>query len=75
MQLLLVEDDMKAARLLAQGLQEEGFAVTVAHSAEEALALLDRPFDVAIFDRMLPGIDGLALCRRVRQSQVLWPIL
>ncbi|MCP1572407.1 PhoB family transcriptional regulator [Herbaspirillum rubrisubalbicans] len=75
MHILLVEDDKKAARLLAQGLQEEGFEVVVAHSGEEALAHLGSAFDVAIFDRMLPGIDGLTLCQRVRQAQVQWPIL
>lgn len=40
MHILLIEDDQKAARLLARGLQEEGFEVAVAHSAEEADASL-----------------------------------
>ncbi len=75
MQILLVEDDKKAARLLAQGLQEEGFTVTVVHGAEQALSHLGERFDVAIFDRMLPGMDGIALCQRVRQASVQWPIL
>ncbi|MFJ3054550.1 response regulator transcription factor [Herbaspirillum sp. NPDC087042] len=75
MQILLVEDDKKAARLLAQGLQEEGFTITVAHSAEQALGHLGERFDVAIFDRMLPGMDGISLCQRVRQESVQWPIL
>lgn len=75
MHILLVEDDRKAARLLAQGLQEEGFTVVLAHSAEDARALLDQRVDIAIFDRMLPGMDGIALCRQVRQQGLHWPIL
>ncbi len=76
MRVLLVEDDRKAARLLARGLQEEGFVVDVADSAEEAdeRAAVD-DYDVIVLDWMLPGRDGLALCRELRARGVAAPIL
>lgn len=75
MRILLVEDDQKAARLLARGLQEEGFAVDVAHSAEDAEAMSPQPFQLFILDWMLPGKDGNTLCRDLRARGVRTPIL
>lgn len=76
MRILLIEDDRKAARLLSRGFQEEGFVIDVAHSAEEgdrqAFAL---DHDLLIVDWMLPGQDGLALCRELRRRGVQTPIL
>ncbi len=76
MRVLLVEDDRKAARLLAKGLREEGFVVDGVGSAEEAdeRAAVD-DYDVVILDWMLPGRDGLALCRELRARGVATPIL
>jgi DNA-binding response OmpR family regulator len=75
MRILLVEDDQKAARLLARGLQEEGFAVDVAHSAEDAEAMAPQQFQLFILDWMLPGKSGNELCRDLRASGVRAPIL
>ncbi|KQV45107.1 response regulator transcription factor [Massilia sp. Root335] len=75
MNILLVEDDQKAARLLARGLEEEGFKVAVVHSAEEADALMDARFDMVILDWMLPGRDGIALCDAWRCRGLRQPIL
>jgi len=75
MHILLVEDDHKAARLLARGLEEEGFTVTVAHSAEEADAQTVPRCDLAILDWMLPGKDGIVLCGEWRQRGLHMPIL
>jgi len=75
MHILLVEDDHKAARLLARGLEEEGFRVTVAHSAQEAGAHALNGFDMAILDWMMPGKDGVALCAEWRQAGHRLPIL
>ena len=76
MKILLVEDDRKAARLLARGFEEEGFLVEVAHSAEEGG---ERAFvsdhDLIVLDWFLPGKDGLALCRELRGRGVQIPIL
>jgi len=75
MHILLVEDDHKAARLLARGLEEEGFTVTVAHSAEEARLQPLAQFDLAILDRMMPGQDGVSLCADWREAGVRLPLL
>ncbi|GLZ53442.1 response regulator transcription factor [Actinomycetospora sp. NBRC 106378] len=64
---LLVEDDDRIRRVLAVGLADEGIEVREAASAEEALPLLDDDVDVALIDLMLPGLDGMALCRSLRE--------
>ena len=74
--MLLIEDDRKAARLLSKGLQEEGFVVDVAATGEdgEEQAALNE-YDVVILDWLLPGRDGLAVCRALRASGNATPIL
>jgi DNA-binding response OmpR family regulator len=76
MRVLLIEDDRKAARLLSKGLQEEGFVVDVASTGEdgEEQAALNE-YDVVILDWLLPGRDGLAVCRALRASGNATPIL
>src|SRR5499427_2129056 len=76
MRLLLIEDDRKAAKLLAKGLQEEGFVVDVAPTGElgeEHAAVND--YDVIILDWLLPGKDGIAVCRSLRARDLSTPIL
>jgi len=76
MRVLVVEDDRKAARLLSKGLEEEGFVVDVAHSGDEADDTADaRDYDVIVLDWLLPGKDGLAVCRDLRARGVATPIL
>jgi DNA-binding response OmpR family regulator len=76
MRILLVEDDRKAARLLSRGLEEEGFIVDVAETAEEGdRRTADIDYDLIVLDWMLPGRDGLAFCRDVRARHVQAPIL
>jgi DNA-binding response OmpR family regulator len=76
MRILVIEDDRKAASLLARGLEEEGFAVDVAHSAEAGNRLMeDGAYDLLILDWLLPGKQGLALCRELRQRGARIPIL
>ena len=66
---LLVDDDPILLRVLQFWLQEAGFAVTTHITGEEALADLDHTaYDLIILDRMLPDIDGLELCRQIRQT-------
>ncbi len=76
MRVLLIEDDRKAARLLSKGLQEEGFVVDVASSGEggEEQAALNE-YDIVILDWLLPGRDGLAVCRALRGSGNSTPVL
>ncbi|MYN47682.1 response regulator [Pseudoduganella sp. FT93W] len=75
MHILVVEDDQKAARLLARGLEEEGFRVTLAHTANQANGLLADEPDAIILDWMLPDQDGIELCAAWRQRGQMLPIL
>lgn len=64
---LLVEDDELISQALCLALVDEGFAVTRVASGEEALAHLDaEAADVVLLDLMLPGMDGLVVCRTLR---------
>lgn len=76
MRILLIEDDRKAARLVTRVLQEEGFVVDVALTGEEGedKAAVEE-YDVIVLDWLLPGKDGLAVCRDLRGRGVLAPIL
>jgi len=76
MRVLIVEDDPKAARLLARGLREDGFVVDVASSAEEGDQKAGTSdYDVIVLDWLLPGKNGLSLCRDLRARGVSTPIL
>jgi len=76
MRVLLIEDDRKAAKLLARGLQEEGFVIDVALSGEEGeeQAAVNE-YDVIVLDWLLPGKDGIAVCRALRARDISTPIL
>jgi DNA-binding response OmpR family regulator len=76
MRLLLIEDDRKAAKLLARGLREEGFVVDVAPTGEEGEEqVVVNQYDVIVLDWLLPGKDGIAVCRSLRTRDVSTPIL
>jgi two-component system OmpR family response regulator len=76
MRLLIVEDEERLAKLLAGGLQEEGYAVDVAGRGEDALWMAAAvPYDAIVLDVMLPGLDGLATLRQLRDSEVWSPVL
>ena len=69
--ILAVDDDPVVIKLLNQILIQEQFEVLAVQTANQALDILTRPnstneFDLAIVDLMLPEIDGLELCRRIR---------
>jgi two-component system, OmpR family, response regulator len=73
---LVVEDDVKMARLVRRGLIEEGVVVDLAPTPDEALwraGAVD--YDVIVLDVMLPGMDGFALCRRLRADGRWAPVL
>jgi DNA-binding response OmpR family regulator len=66
---LVVEDDVRLATLIAEALEEDGHAVRVAHDGEQALnETLADAFDVIVLDVMLPRMDGFAVCRRLREE-------
>jgi len=76
MRILVVEDETRLARLLGRGLREEGHAVDCVESGEDALDWIHLgAYDVVILDILLPGMDGLAVCRRLRQQRIRTPIL
>jgi DNA-binding response OmpR family regulator len=74
--ILVVEDDRDIAHLVELHLQDLGADVTLAHDGGVALDIaLGRSFDLVILDLMLPGIDGLEICRRLRARSNYTPIL
>lgn len=76
MRILLVEDDADLAQFIRKGLKEERHAVDVANDGEAGLALaLDNPYDLVILDIMLPKLDGLTVCRRIRDKGLSTPVL
>src|SRR6185295_8375804 len=66
-QLLIVEDERNIRELLRSHFEAEGYACVVAADGGAALAFVNgRPFDIIVLDLMLPGMDGLTLCRAIR---------
>jgi two-component system OmpR family response regulator len=76
MRILLVEDQSKLARLLQQGLGEEQITADVAATGADGLWMaLEHPYDVLVLDLMLPDLDGLEVCRRIREVDDRTPVL
>ena len=76
MEILLAEDDAVSRRILHSYLERWGYDVLVAEDGAKAYQALDREDRpaLAILDWMMPGMDGLEVCRRVRQSRFTRPI-
>lgn len=76
MRLLVIEDEKKVAGFIKQGLEEEGYAVDVAHDGEDGLGMaLDRVHDLIILDISLPTMDGLQVLQRLRKQKIMTPVL
>ena len=76
MNVLIVEDDRSLARLLQQAVGEAGYVSQVEHNGSAALELAQSfEFDLILLDVMLPGLDGLEVCRRLRAARILSPVL
>lgn len=76
MRILLAEDEPNVAGVINKGLTEQGYSVTVALDGKTALQLAySNTFDIMILDIMLPHINGMDLCRQLRQNNILTPIL
>jgi DNA-binding response OmpR family regulator len=76
MRLLVVEDEPVAASLVAKGLREHAYVVDIAEDGPSALERVAvNEYDAIILDVMLPGMDGLEVCRRLRARGVSAPVL
>jgi len=76
MRLLVIEDDHTIASFLVKGLQEAGFAVDHADDGRKGLGLATtEPYDAALVDVMLPGLDGLSLIEELRRRKVRTPVI
>ncbi len=76
MRVLIVEDEIRLATLIRRALVEEGHAVDVVGDGEAALSWTTRTVhDVVVLDVMLPGIDGIDVCRQLRARRDYTPIL
>jgi two-component system OmpR family response regulator len=76
MRILVVEDELKMAGLLRRGLQEEGHAVDLARTGDDAIWMARATeYDAVVLDLMLPGVDGVEVCRRLRDGGVWSPVL
>lgn len=76
MRILVVEDDLKIALFVCNGLREAGFAVDHADNGERGLDMvLTEPYDLAIVDIMLPVIDGLTLIEELRKTKTNLPVI
>jgi DNA-binding response OmpR family regulator len=74
--ILVIEDDKDIAHLVELHLKDTGYKVTLAHDGHVGLdQALSKPYDLIILDLMLPGVDGLEICRRVRAASVYTPML
>jgi two-component system, OmpR family, response regulator len=76
MRVLIVEDQVKMAGLIRRGMRGEGIAADVAIKGEDALWMAEATeYDAIVLDIMLPGINGLDVCRRLRAAGIWAPIL
>ena len=76
MRILVVEDELKMAGLLRRGLLEEGHAADVARTGDDALWMAAAvEYDAVVLDLMLPGLDGVEVCRRLRERGIWSPVL
>jgi len=76
MRILLIEDDIKIAAFIKKGLKAATFAVDHANTGPDGLHLaLTEPYDAAIVDLMLPGLDGLSVIGRMRREKINTPVI
>jgi two-component system phosphate regulon response regulator OmpR len=74
--ILMVDDDARIRELLQRYLTEQGFEIkTVADAKEMDVALNNENYDLLVLDLMLPGEDGLAICRRLRANNMSTPVI
>jgi len=76
MTILVVEDEVKITRFIKKGLEMEHYTVEVAYDGERALELAEiNNYDLIVLDIMLPKVDGIEVCRRLREKKIETPII
>ena len=76
MRILVVDDDRRLSAVIKRGLLEEAYAVDLAYDGEEGEYMAEvNPYDLIILDIMLPGKDGIEVCRELRSKKVNTPVL
>jgi two-component system copper resistance phosphate regulon response regulator CusR len=76
MKLLVVEDEIKTANTLKKGLEEKGYEVHVANEGETAYDLACRmSFDLIVTDVVMPRLNGIEFCRKLRENQINTPLI
>ena len=76
MRVLIVEDEKKIADFIKRGMKEEGYSADIAHDGEKGHFLATtETYDLIVLDIMLPGMDGITLCKKLRNEKILPPIL
>jgi len=76
MQILVIEDEKRVADLIKRGLEDQDYTVELSHDGTTGKALaLQRDFDIIIMDVVLPGINGIDLCKEVRLVKPDIPII
>ena len=76
MKVLVVEDEHKVANAIKKGLEQEAFAVDITYNGNAGFDLaVGERYDTIILDLMLPGMDGVTLCKKLREQNIHTPIL
>ena len=76
MRILVIEDEKKIADFIRRGLKEEGYATDVAYDGENGYFLAKtNDYDLILLDLMLPKIDGVTVCKRLKEERVASPII
>lgn len=76
MKILYAEDDQQTAEYVSNGLTQQGYSVDVMHDGKHALAQATlQQYDLYIFDRMLPGLDGLSVVKSLRAAKDMTPAI
>ncbi|MFA5143654.1 MAG: response regulator transcription factor [Candidatus Omnitrophota bacterium] len=76
MRILVIEDERKIADFIRRGLKEEGYAVDTSYDGENGLFLAKtNNYDLILLDLMLPKIDGITVCKKLRADKIVSPII
>ncbi len=76
MKILIIEDDVKIVNFLKKGLEEESYSIDYSHNGEEGLYLASvNAYDLILLDIMLPLLDGIEVCKKLRAEKINTPII